>query len=428
MQESLLHYIWQFQYFDHANLQTTSGENIIVFHPGFRNTDAGPDFSNARVKIGSLEWIGNVEIHIHSSGWNDHKHTADPAYENVVLHVVWKDDAPVKRKDNTPIPTFELQGRVHDSLILRYNKLLLNPETIPCSASIAQIRPITTLAMMEKALMARLESKAKMIIETFHKNNNDWEETCFQMISRNFGFKVNSEPLMALAKSVPYKFLIKHGDNLTQVEALLFGQAGFLDDETDESYFKLLKREYLFLSQKFKLQDKKLTKAQWKFLRLRPANFPTIRVAQLAGLLYTQRNIFSRLMECKAYGDLTRLLSARQSEYWQHHYLFGKPIDAEISALGKMSIDSLIINTVVPLMVAYGKSRDDQQLVDRAVGILQEVKTEENSIVKKWSTLGIRSGTAFDSQALIELHNNFCLRRKCLDCSIGSSLIRPDRA
>jgi len=425
MQESLLHYIWQFQYFDHTNLQTTAGDSILVFHPGFRNTHAGPDFSNARIKIGDLEWIGNVEIHIHSSGWNDHKHSTDPAYENVVLHVVWREDAPVRRNDNSVIPTLELQGKVHDSLLIQYNKLLLNPEPIPCSASLPQVRPVTTLAMIDKALMSRLESKAEVILEAFRRNNNDWEETCFQMLSRNFGFKVNAEPLTALSRSLPYRFLMKHGDNLTQVEALLFGQAGFLDDDTDDAYFRLLRREYLFLSQKFSLRENKLRKSQWKFLRLRPANFPTIRVSQFAGLLHTQRNIFSKLMEATGYTELTALLSCSQSEYWQHHYLFGRYIEAGIGPLGKMSIDNLIVNTAVPLMVAFGRSRDDQDLVDRAVRILEEVSPEENSITKKWSTLGLKSRNAFDTQALIELHNNYCLRRKCLDCSIGSSLIRP---
>jgi hypothetical protein len=425
MQESLLHYIWQFQYFNRENLQTTNGESISVFHPGFRNSDAGPDFLNARVKIGELEWIGSVEIHIQSSGWRDHKHDLDPAYENVVLHVVWKDDFSVARKDDSILPTLELKEKVEESLLFRYNKIFLNPETIPCASSIAQVNALTTLSMLDKALMSRLENKAQVITQTLLKNNNDWEETCYQMLCRNFGFKVNADAFAILSHALPYKVIMKHADKQIQIEALLFGQAGLLDESSNDEYFILLKREYSLLSQKFNLLDKKMKKTQWKFLRLRPANFPTIRISQLAALLFRQRNIFSKFIEVESYKDLVKLLTTVQSEFWRHHYLFDKYIEENIPSLGKMSIENLIVNTVVPMLAAYGKSKDDQQLIDRAVNILQEVNAEDNMIIKKWNSLGIRSKTAFDSQALLELHNNFCLRRRCLDCTIGSSLIRP---
>jgi hypothetical protein len=425
MQESLLHYIWQFQYFDRNNLRTTSGDEILVFNPGHRNTHAGPDFSNARVRVGDIEWIGNVEIHIHSSGWTEHKHHLDAAYDNVILHVVWSDDKPVVHNDKSVLPTLELKGRVADELLLRYNKLLLNPEPIPCSASISNVHEITRLSMFEKALMSRLEAKAGNILQILSINNNDWEETCYQMLCRNFGFKVNSEPMFSLARAIPYRVIMKHADKLIQTEAVLFGQAGLLEESGDETYLGLLKREYHLLSQKFDLSPKKMNKAQWKFLRLRPANFPTIRLAQLAALLFSERNIFSKFIEARSGRDLVKLLSVTQSEYWTRHYLFARPIEEEIPGLGQMSVENIIVNTVVPLMVAYGKSKDDQDMVDRAVNILQEVSGEENSIIRKWNTLGIKSKTAFDSQALIELHNNFCLRKRCLDCSIGSSLVRP---
>jgi hypothetical protein len=425
MQESLLHYIWQFQYLDRSDLQTASGEKIIVFHPGFRNTHAGPDFSNARIMIGDLEWIGSVEIHIYASGWNDHKHDTDPAYENVVLHVVWKNDAAIIRKDQSQLPTFELQGRVEEKLLLSYNDLLLNPETIPCSASINKVHELTRLSMLEKALMTRLENKAGTITKIQHSNKSDWEQTCYQLLCRNFGFKVNADPFQALAESLPYKIIMKHADKLLQIEALLFGQAGFLEEHVEDEYFMLLKREHNLLGRKFNLQDQRLKKSQWKFLRLRPANFPTIRIAQLAGLLYANRNLFSKFIEAKSYPELVNIFSVGQSEYWSHHYLFNKIIESEIPALGKMSIDNIIVNTVVPLMVSYGKATDEQGLVDQAVRILQDVNGEENAIVRKWNALGMKAKSAFDSQALLELHNNYCLRRRCLDCAIGSSLIRP---
>lgn len=273
MQESLLHYIWQFQYFDKIDLSTTTGEELTIYNPGFRNTHAGPDFSNARVRIGNIEWVGSVEIHIYSSGWNDHQHHIDPAYENVVLHVVWKNDSVITRKDNSVIPTLELQGKIDQDLLLKSKQLLSNPHTVPCGVSMLSVREITRLSMLEKALMQRLESKAQFVRQALTRNNNDWEETCYQMLSKNFGFKVNSDPFLQLAQSVPYKIVMKHADKLLQLEALLFGQGGFLDEDIDDTYFRLLKREYALLSQKFNLTPGRLNKSQWKFLRLRPANF-----------------------------------------------------------------------------------------------------------------------------------------------------------
>jgi hypothetical protein len=425
MQESFLHYIWQFQYFDRKDLVTTEGEQVSVFHPGYRNVHAGPDFSNARIRIGAIEWIGSVEIHIQSSGWNAHKHSSDDAYENVVLHVVWKNDTGIVRKDNSSLPTIELKNKVDEDLLLKYNKLFNNPETIPCAASVGNVRELTRLSMMEKALMQRLEKKTSEILTRLRGNNNDWEETCYQMLCRNFGFKVNTDPFLQLAHSLPYKALMKHADHIHQVEALLFGQAGFLDENIADDYFGILKREYNTLGHKFDLKDRRLNKSQWRFLRLRPANFPTIRIAQLAGLLASQKNIFSRFVTALTYSDLEKLFLNEQSDYWKHHYLFAGEFKNDIPALGKMSADNIMINTVVPLMVAYGKSKDDQELVDRAIAILQSIPSESNMITKAWDQLNISCATAFDSQALIELHNSFCLRRKCLDCSIGSSLVKP---
>jgi hypothetical protein len=425
MQESLLHYIWQFQYFDRGDLVTTTGEPVSIFHPGYRNTHAGPDFSNARIRIGTIEWVGSVEIHVQSSGWNAHKHSTDDAYENVVLHVVWKNDAEIIRKDKSSLPTLELKNKVDESLLLRYNKLFLNPEPVPCAGSITNVRELTRLSMLDKSLMQRLDKKTAEILEVLTKTNNDWEETCYRVLCRNFGFKVNTDPFQRLAIALPYKALMKHADKIIQVEALLFGQSGLLDEDIHDEYFKILKREYSVLSRKFGLAENKLSKAQWRFLRLRPANFPTIRIAQLAALLFREKNIFSRMLEAGSYDELYRIFSVVQSDYWQHHYLFAGEEKKDVPGLGKMSVDNLMINSVVPLMVAYGKFKDDQDRVDRAVEILQQIDSEENVIVKQWSQLGMSSKSAFDSQALIELHNSFCLRRRCLDCNIGSSLVKP---
>ncbi|HYC86444.1 MAG TPA: DUF2851 family protein, partial [Chryseosolibacter sp.] len=398
---------------------------IVVYNPGYRNSHSGPDFSNARIRIGQIEWIGNVEIHIHSSGWRDHHHETDPAYDNVILHVVWKEDLTVCRKDASILPTVELKGKVSESLLLRYHKLIHNPDTIPCANSIAHVPRITCVSMLEKAMLTRLETKAGSIHNMLANNNNDWEETCYQLLCRNFGFKVNSEAFFQLSKCLPYKMLMKHADKPLQVEALLFGQAGLLDENIDDGYLRLLQREYAVLGRKFGLMDSKMTKVQWRFLRLRPANFPGIRIAQLAALLSQQRNIFSRFLQVQTYRDLCDMLSVSQSEYWKHHYVFGRLVDEDIPSIGQSSVDNIAINTVVPLIVSYGKAKDEQELVDRAVDILQNIRAEQNTITGQWSRLGLQCNTAFDSQAILELYNNYCLRRRCLDCSIGTSLVRP---
>lgn len=425
MTEAFLHYIWEFQYFNKTDLKTTSGEPVAVIHPGYRNTHSGPDFFNAKIKIDGIEWIGNTEIHIDSSGWLQHHHEKDQAYDNVILHVVWSEDKKIIRNDGTELPTIELKKRVSEQLLIQYRRLVNNPDKIPCAVNFPNVSMLTKYSMMDKALMQRLESKAKSINEKLARNGHDWEQTAYELLCKNFGFKVNAEPFEQLARSLPYKVLLKHSDQLHQIEALLFGQAGFLDEPKTDTYLSLLKREYYFLSQKYLLTESKMNKSQWKFLRLRPANFPTVRIAQLASLLASQKNIFSRMIESQRYTDLLKIFTVSTSPYWKHHYQFLKPMAHELPSLGDVSISNIIINTTVPLMVAYGKSRDEQELVDRAVDILQHVAGESNTILKTWEQLGMKSKSAADSQGLIELHNNFCLRRRCLDCSVGFSILQP---
>jgi hypothetical protein len=424
MNESFLHYIWEFQYFDKKNLCTTEGESIFIFATGLRNTNAGPDFFNARIKIGEVEWIGNVEIHIYSSGWNDHHHDTDPSYENVILHVVWSDDKPVIRKDQSRIQTIELKNLVDPALIFQYKKLINNPGTIPCAASLKNVSQLTQLSMLDKALMHRLEFKSKVIHKSFERNQHDWEETCYQALARNFGFKINTEPFEQLSRALPYKILMKHASSLDQIEALIFGVAGFLNLDGSDEYYALLKREYTLLKRKFDLESE-LNHAQWKFLRLRPANFPSLRLAQFAGLLFVQKNIFSKILTAESYIQMRLIFSINQSVYWQKHYHFFKTTSDSVPSLGESSIDNILINTVVPLLVAYGKARDEQRYVDRAVNILQDIKAEDNTIIKNWKNLKMNCATAFDSQALLELHNNFCMKRRCLECTIGFSLLKP---
>jgi hypothetical protein len=424
MTESFLHYLWQFQYFDKKELKTTSGELVQVLHPGMRNTHAGPDFSDAKIKIGALEWRGSVEIHIAASGWMDHHHGDDAAYEKVVLHVVWENDKLIVRSDGSPMPTLELKNRVDISLWNKFKKLLTSSESIPCASSWSRVNEVVKLSMLDKVLAQRLEAKAVVVLSMLDKNQNDWEETAYQLLCKNFGFKVNTDSFLRLAEIIPFKVLRKHINNTTQVEALLFGQAGFLEKVAKDEYSNLLKREYSLLITKYKLSDKQLHQSQWRFLRLRPANFPTIRLAQLAALLIQNQSIFSSIVDTVSYEDLYKRFAVKQSEYWQTHYQFGKAVE-RVFHLGKSSIQNLIINTAIPVLVAYGIRQDDQRYMERALDWLQHLPAEKNIITRQWFELGLKMKTSFDSQALIELYNNYCLKRRCLDCTIGTSLVKP---
>ena len=258
MNEAFLHYICQFQYFDKKTLLTSSGEPLTISKPGFRNSHSGPDFYDAKLKIGVIEWAGSVEIHIYASGWREHKHQEDPAYENVVLHVVWDENETIIRKDGTPIPTLELKNRVSQSLLLQYKRIIHSRHKIPCANAISLVPELIKRSMLDKAMTSRLEAKASHILAALQKSNTDWEETCYQTLSKNFGFKVNTDPFLQLAQSLPYKILMKHGDKLEQIEALIFGQAGFLHETINDQYYLLLKREYTLLQKKYDLKPRQI--------------------------------------------------------------------------------------------------------------------------------------------------------------------------
>jgi len=405
MQELFLHYIWQFQYFDKTNLATTQGESLQIIRPGRHNTDAGPDFSEAKVSIGLMSWAGNIEIHIASSEWETHRHHLDKAYDSVVLHVVWTDDKPVILEDGSLLPTLVLKGKIDTQLMTRYRKLMGASFIIPCARQFARIPNVIRLSMMDRVLVERLEEKSNSILELLEYNNNDWDETTYQLLAKNFGFKVNSHPFFQLAKGVPYKCLGRHANNPKQVEAMLFGQAGFLDEAVNDSNHRLLRREYKMLAAKYNLLDSKLNASQWKFLRLRPANFPTVRLKQFCVLICQQKNLFSRIIE----------IDNHESAY----QLFEK------GTMGASSIDNLIINSVTPILVAYGRRQSDPSFLERAQKILEEVSAENNRILRSWTALGMDVKNAFDSQALIQLFNSYCVPRRCLDCAIGASLLKP---
>ncbi|MFY7912792.1 MAG: DUF2851 family protein [Emticicia sp.] len=422
MNEAFLHYLWQFQQFDKSNLQTILGEKVSVLKTGILNTDAGPDFTNARLQINEIEWVGNVEIHVKSSDWQLHKHQHNEAYNNVILHVVWENDQTIMRQNGSLIPTLELKSITDIQLLDKYQYLIDSQSVIPCKEHFTDVSDLSKFAILDKVLAKRLQQKAQVVEQLLEKNNGDWEETAYQLLARNFGFKLNSETFLRLAQNLPLKVLQKHRDNLTQIEAMLFGQAGLIE-EMDE-YSEKLSQEYDFFSAKFSLKQNQLSSHEWKFLRTRPANFPTIRIAQLAKLITQQQSFFSLFTQTNSIEDLRNALKIEQSTYWQEHYNFGKVASKKLVGLGKDSINNILINTVIPLLACYSEKTDNQEFMARCVSFLEALPAEENHITEMWGGLGLTIKSAFDSQASIELYNNFCTHKRCLQCNVGIEILR----
>lgn len=427
MQEDFLHFVWQFQQFNKKGLTTSEGEAVNIIKPGVLNVDAGPDFRESKIIIGEVQWVGHTEIHIYASDWNQHNHDEDDAYNNVILHVVWENDQPLFRKDGSTIPVIELKQKISHDLIHKWEELAHNIVEIPCASQLYKVKDLIRLSMMDKALFERLEAKANAVLKMLENNGNDWENTTYQLLAGNFGFKINSEQFIALSHALPLKVLLKHQDNIFQLEALLFGQAGLLEHEDDpDEYFLSLRKEYLFLKHKYDLDVSTFPVHEWKFLRLRPANFPTIRIAQFAMVLHKTSRIFSFIKEVESPVEIAQVFSVIQSAYWRKHYHFGKQGAGKIAGIGKSSIENIIINTIVPVLAAYGLYTQQQQYIDKGIELLQSVSAEENKITRLWAEANIKVKTGFDSQALIQLYNHYCRSRRCLSCNIGTTLIRKD--
>jgi len=423
MQEAFLHFIWQHQYFEKSNLRTAEGQLIEIFHQGFLQTNAGPDFSECRIKIEDILWSGNVEIHTKSSDWIQHHHDEDKSYDNVVLHVVWESDKVINRTDETVIPVLELKDRVNITLINRYKELINQPHLVLCQSQYHKVSDVIKLSMWDRAMMNRLERKAQEVSDLHGQLGGNWEEVAYRLLLRNFGFKINSEAFEMLSKSLPLKYLHKHANNLQQVEALLLGQAGFLGSEEGDDYYFQMRNEYLFLAKKYQLEGLKMNEHQWKFLRLRPANFPTLRIAQLAVILVNLKNVYSTILNTTSFEELNSRFAQPTSKYWNTHYHFGKKGEKSIKKMGKPSIENIIINTVVPILVAYSKIHHEPSYLERAVSILQQLSPEDNRITRQWKLIDQPIKTAFDSQGGIELYNEYCLKKKCLSCNIGANLL-----
>jgi hypothetical protein len=421
--ESFVSFLWQYSYFDLTGLTLVNGRKLDILSPGHLNVHAGPDFNDAKIRIDGLLWIGAVEIHVKSSHWDIHHHQKNNNYNKVILHVVWEHDRPALRPDGSELPTLALNFRVADNLINKYRSLIFSPAgKVACSAQLARTKEITVLGMIQKALINRLERKSFEIDRLLKEHNNDWEQTTYRWIVRNFGFKVNQDNMYLLSRFIPLKLVLRLGDDLFRLEALLFGVAGFLEDEKDE-YQRRLKKEYMFLRHKYQLDCDFLKRYQWKFLRLHPQNFPTIRIAQLASFITRINNFFSYIIQAEDPAKIHKDFEVSQSSYWQRNYDFGEPSKKKLAGLGKFSIDNLIINSIAPLLVAYGRYTDNPSFMNRALSLLENTNYESNRIVRCWKNLGIKIRNASDSQGLIELYNQYCYKKQCLNCNIGAEIL-----
>ena len=421
MPEEFLYYIWSLKLLK-IPLQTTDGQDIVIIDVGKQNRDSGPDFFNARVRIGDTEWAGNVEMHIKASDWLLHGHEKDKSYDSVILHVVLDADMEVINRHGEVIPTFSVRGRYPESIFFRYRALISGREWIPCASNIKEVSDVVIFNWIDRILVERLERKITDFEEILSDTNGNWEETFYITLARNFGFKTNSPPFEMLARSLPLNILAKHKDNLFQLESLLYGQAGLLNERLKDSYCQSLLSEYNFLSKKYNLDPVKAY--AWKFMRMRPVNFPTIRIAEFAQLIHKSSHLLSSLLEIDKLQHLKKFFELEVSEYWRTHYTFGNPTKEKKKSFGDKSFDLILINTIVPFLFVYGKRHDNEVFVNRALLFLQQTKPENNGIIRRWSSTGISAVNAAQSQALLTLKNEYCDSIRCLDCAIGNSILK----
>ena len=416
IKEELLHHIWQHRLFSQKELRTIDGQPIEILKVGVLNSNAGPDFQNARIKVGATEWAGNVEIHIKSSDWLRHQHQDDANYSNIILHVVFEDDL---KEPLGKFPTLELKHLVSDQVLRRYENLDTSSDELPCGKQLLEVPELVRSAWFDSLLIGRLQRKSEWMSHLVDQSNGDLEQAFTVVVFRAFGMKVNAEPFEQLAKRIPWKVLSKHQDNLFQLEAVLFGTAGFLSNPKDD-YQKQLKKEFDFLSHKYQL--KTLDVSVWKFLRLRPANFPTVRLAQLAALFQATGAFFrwfSNQMDI-----YLRNLMVEPSSYWKTHYNFGTESKPKSKRIGKTMARNVIINAVAPFLFVSAHRKAKPELQDRALNLFQQLEPESNVKVNAFAEQGLEVQNAVESQALIELKTLYCDHKKCLNCSIGANILK----
>lgn len=418
--EQLLHYVWKHKIFPLKELKTTTGQQVEVIDTGLANTDAGPDFFNAKLKLDGVLWIGNIEIHERSSDWFKHGHHADAGYNSVILHIASEIDTEISRSNGERIP--QIQLICPEAVRTNYKELLETDSYPPCYRIIPSLPPFTAHSWMTALQMERFEQKATLLNERLKRCQGNWEDAFFITLARNFGFGLNGDAFETWAHRLPFRAVDKHRNDLFQIEAIFFGQAGILEDSDGDGYYLRLKKEYTYLQHKFGLIP--MDASLWRFLRLRPANFPHIRIAQLACLYHRAYGLLSRIMETETLQSVRDILKGGTSEYWLTHYTFGGSSPSRPKTLSNTSLDLLIINTVVTFLYAYGLHKGNRVLCARAGSFLEELKAENNYITRMWEQCGMKASNAADSQALIQLKKEYCDKKKCLYCRIGYEYLK----
>ena len=418
--EQLLHYVWKHKIFSLKELKTTTGQQVEVIDTGLANTDTGPGFFNAKLKLDGVLWIGNIEIHERSSDWFKHGHHADAGYNSVILHIASEIDMEISRSNGERIP--QIQLICPEAVRTNYKELLETASYPPCYRIIPSLSPFTAHSWMSALQMERFEQKATLLNERLKRCQGNWEDAFFITLARNFGFGLNGDAFETWAHQLPFRAVDKHRNDLFQIEAIFFGQAGILEYSDGDGYYLRLKKEYTYLQHKFGLIP--MDASLWRFLRLRPANFPHIRIAQLACLYHRAYGLLSRIMETETLQGVRDILKGGTSEYWLTHYTFGGSSPSRPKTLSNTSLDLLIINTVVTFLYAYGLHKGNRVLCARAGSFLEELKAENNYITRMWEQCGMKTSNAADSQALIQLKKEYCDKKKCLYCRIGYEYLK----
>ena len=416
-----MQYVWKHRLWRSEDMVTNTGKKVRVVDPGLLNTDAGPDFFNAKIEIDGHMWVGNVEMHYRATDWKRHHHDSDKAYDSVILHVVAKDDAPVRRTNGELIPQLVLE--VSPQFNADYASLVGATIEVPCATKIKQVPHLTIVEWVEGLAFERLHGKVERIHQLLDSFNGSWEDVCYVTLARNFGFGINNDAFERLARRTPLRLLGKHSDSVLQIEALLFGQAGMLDAQKPgmDSYYNQLCTEYAFLSNKFQLTP--MEKESWKLFRIRPQNFPYRRIAMLAQFIEGGFRMMNRILEAEGEKEMRALFEMELSGYWSKHYTFGKPNERATATLSRSSIDIILINTVAPLLYAYGELTGNYEMTDKAIKLLEDLRAESNSIVSHFVAYGIDCPDALTSQALVQLKREYCDARKCIYCKIGHHLL-----
>lgn len=427
--EQLLHYVWRHKLVP-SGMTTTDGMPVELIDPGLPNNGSGPDFFNAKVRIDGTMWVGNVEIHERSSDWIKHGHHRDSAYDSVVLHVTGEADAEVADSSGRHVP--QVRIAVPDSVTANYEALLHEDRYPPCRRVITALNGMTVSSWLAALQTERLERKTADIRRRVERNAGSWEDACFITLARNYGFGANGDAFEQWAACVPLNAVAHHRDDLFQVEAIFMGQAGLLEPDSipercraaalADDYYRRLRREYEYLSHKFGLTP--MDHRIWRFMRLRPQNFPHVRISQLANLYVGRRMGLRTLTECRSADELRALFSNSVTPYWETHYTFAAESARSAKRLSGSSLDLLLINTAIPVIFAYGRHTSDEELCGRAADMLESLRPENNRIVRMWRECGLGVRSAGDTQALIQLKNEYCDRRDCLRCRFGYEYLK----